>query len=256
MSNNQLVDSCLRVLQDKGSDMPQYTGQSDADYHGSNGQADTHSLHSSHLSVQEDPLLIRTHKQQTSQQVTTVTKVVREVSHMEPDPGAVSYMSVPLMSQEYQHADPRYPADPYMVSFDHYDPYLGYPPQPGYPGPHGIYMPRSHSPHSPHSPSEHSRASPPHEYLRKAAPFVEGGYNDIDPGLNPALQDHYRITPSPGGPGDQYDQISNSWNMDDSGEPSQHPHAATSTITTATVTATTTTATITSTTATAMQYQS
>ncbi|XP_035718637.1 armadillo repeat protein deleted in velo-cardio-facial syndrome-like isoform X4 [Vespa mandarinia] len=224
MSNNQLVDSCLRVLQDKGSDMPQYTGQSDADYHGSNGQADTHSLHSSHLSVQEDPLLIRTHKQQTSQQVTTVTKVVREVSHMEPDPGAVSYMSVPLMSQEYQHADPRYPADPYMVSFDHYDPYLGYPPQPGYPGPHGIYMPRSHSPHSPHSPSEHSRASPPHEYLRKAAPFVEGGYNDIDPGLNPALQDHYRITPSPGGPGDQYDQISNSWNMDDSGEPSQHPH--------------------------------
>ncbi|XP_034175769.1 adherens junction protein p120 isoform X2 [Osmia lignaria lignaria] len=246
MSNNQLVDSCLlvnrrieqrqehsitrteitqrRVLQEKGPDMPQYTGQSDADYHGSNGQADTHSLHSSHLSVQEDPLLIRSHKQQTTQQVTNVSKVVREVSHMEPDPGAVSYMSVPLMSQDYQHADPRYPTDSYMVGFEHYEPYLGYPPQPGYPGPHGIYMPRSHSPHSPHSPSEHSRASPPHEYLRKAAPYVEGGYNDIDPGLNPALQDHYRITPSPGGPGDQYDQISNSWNMDDSGEPSQHPH--------------------------------
>ncbi|XP_026668600.1 catenin delta-2 isoform X1 [Ceratina calcarata] len=245
MSNNQLVDSCLlvnrrieqrqehsithteitqrRVLQEKGPDMPQYTGQSDADYHGSNGQADTHSLHSSHLSVQEDPLLIRSHKQQTTQQVTSVSKVVREVSHMEPDPGAVSYMSVPLMSQDYQHADARYPAESYMVGFD-YEPYLGYPPQPGYPGSHGIYMPRSHSPHSPHSPSEHSRASPPHEYLRKAAPYVEGGYNDIDPGLNPALQDHYRITPSPGGPGDQYDQISNSWNMDDSGEPSQHPH--------------------------------
>lgn len=44
-------------------------GQGDTDYHGSNGQADTHSLHSSHLSVQDDPLLIRTHKQQTSQQV-------------------------------------------------------------------------------------------------------------------------------------------------------------------------------------------
>ncbi|KAJ8687200.1 hypothetical protein QAD02_022994 [Eretmocerus hayati] len=147
-----------RVLQEKGSDMPQYTGQGDTDYHGSNGQADTHSLHSSHLSVQDDPLLIRTHKQQTSQQVTTVTKVVREVSHMEPDPGAVSYVSMPLMSQDYQHADPHYAADPYMVNFDHYDPYLGYPPQPGYriPGPH--------------------------------------------------------------------DQISNSWNMDDSGEPSQHPH--------------------------------
>lgn len=81
---------------------------------------------------------------------------------MEPDPGAVSYMSVPLMSQDYQHADRRYPADSYMVGFEHYEPYLGYPPQPGYPGPHGIYMPRSHSPHSPHSPSEHSRASPPH----------------------------------------------------------------------------------------------
>ena len=42
------------------------------------------------------------------------------------------------------------------------------------------------------------------EYLGKGAPFAEGGYNDLDPGLNPALQDHYRITPSPGGPGDQY----------------------------------------------------
>lgn len=46
-----------------------FRGQGETDYHGSNGQADTHSLHSSHLSVQDDPLLIRTHKQQTSQQV-------------------------------------------------------------------------------------------------------------------------------------------------------------------------------------------
>lgn len=101
-------------------------------------------------------------------QVTTVTKVVREVSHMEPDPGAVSYVSMPLMAQDYQHpVDPRgYAADPYMVNFDHYDPYLGYPPQPGYPGgPHGIYMNRTHSP--PHSPSEHSRASPSHHGMRR-----------------------------------------------------------------------------------------
>ena len=91
---------------------------------------------------------------------------------MDPDPGVGSYISVPLMSQEYQHADPRYATDPYMVSFDHYDPYLGYPPQPGYPGPHGIYMPRSHSPHSPHSPSEHSRASPtPHGKLNFHSTF-------------------------------------------------------------------------------------
>ncbi|XP_014235898.1 catenin delta-2 isoform X1 [Trichogramma pretiosum] len=199
MSNNHLVDSCLRVLHENGSDMPQYTGQGESDYHGSNGQADTHSIHSSHLSVQDDPLLIRSHKQQTSQQVTTVTKVVREVSHMEPDPGVVNYVTMPLMSQgDYHHqaaGDPRYgvAADPYMVNFDHYDPYsMGYPPQPGYPAPHGTYhqapTPTSsnppHSPRSPHpTPSEHSRASP--------------------------------LTP--------HDQISNSWNMDDAGEPSQHP---------------------------------
>jgi hypothetical protein len=84
---------------------------------------------------------------------------------MEPDPGAVNYVSMPLMTQDYQHADPRYAADPYMVNFDHFDPYMGCPPQPGYSGPHGIYMPRPHSPHSPHSPSEHSRASPPHGTL-------------------------------------------------------------------------------------------
>jgi len=52
------------------------SGQGDTDYHGSNGQADTHSLHSSHLSVQEDPLLIRTHKQQTSQQVRPTTPLI------------------------------------------------------------------------------------------------------------------------------------------------------------------------------------
>ena len=82
---------------------------------------------------------------------------------MEPDPGTVNYVTMPLMAQDYQHADPRYAADPYMVNFDHYDPYMGYPPQPGYPGPHGIYnIPPSHSPQSPHCPSEHSRASPSH----------------------------------------------------------------------------------------------
>lgn len=99
-----------------------------------------------------------------SKQVTTVTKVVREVSHMDPDPTAVSYVSMPLMSQDYQHSDPRYATDPYIVNFDQYDPYMGYPPQPGYPGPHGIYMPQSHHspPQSPHTPSEHSRVSPAH----------------------------------------------------------------------------------------------
>lgn len=38
-------------------------------------------------------------------------------------------------------------------------------------------------------------------------PYPEGGYNDLDHGLNPTLQDHYRITPSPGGPGEQYGTV-------------------------------------------------
>ncbi|XP_034941607.1 catenin delta-2 isoform X2 [Chelonus insularis] len=208
MSNNQLVDSCL--------------GPSETDYHSSNGQPETHSVHSSQLSVQDDPLLVRAHNQQTSQQMTSVTKVIREVSHVESEAGAVNYIPVPMMSQEYPHADPCYAADPYMVNFDHYDSYVGYATQPDYPPPHSAYAPDSRSPHSPHSPSEHSRTTPPHEYLRKGPSYVDGGYNDMGSVLNPALQDHYRITPSPGGPGDQYDPMTATWNIDDSEVPTQH----------------------------------
>ncbi|XP_063986606.1 catenin delta-2 isoform X1 [Diachasmimorpha longicaudata] len=213
MSNNQLVDSCLlvnrRVEQRQEHNVTRIeikkSGPTETDYHSSNGQAETHSVHSSQLSVQDDPLL-RGHNQQTSQQITSVTKVIREVSHIEPEAGAVNYIPVPLMSQEYPHGDPCYAADPYMVNFDHYDPYVGYATQAEYPAPHAAYAQDSHSPHSPHSPSDHSRTTPPHEYLRKGPQYVEGGYNDMESVLNPALQDHYRITPSPGGPGDQYDE--------------------------------------------------
>lgn len=45
------------------------SGPSETDYHSSNGKPDLHSVHSSQLSVQDDPLLVRTHNQQTSQQV-------------------------------------------------------------------------------------------------------------------------------------------------------------------------------------------
>lgn len=124
---------------------------------------------------------------------------------MESEAGAVNYIPVPLMSQEYPHADPCYAADPYMVNFDHYDSYVGYATQPEYPVAHGGYVPDSHSPHSPRSPSDHSRTSPPLDYMRKGPQYVvDAGYNDMEAVLNPALQDHYRITPSPGGPGDQY----------------------------------------------------
>lgn len=45
----------------------------------------------------EDAALVsRTHKQQTTQQVTTVTKVVREVKHLGPDGQQVDYVAMPL----------------------------------------------------------------------------------------------------------------------------------------------------------------
>lgn len=87
------------------------------------------------------------------------------MSHVESEAGAVNYIPVPLMSQDYPHADPCYGADPYMVNFDHYDSYVGYAAQPDYPPPHNAYAPDTHSPHSPHSPSEHSRTTPPHGEL-------------------------------------------------------------------------------------------
>nr|CAD7196926.1 unnamed protein product [Timema douglasi] len=42
------------------------------------------------------------------------------------------------------------------------------------------------------------------DYLRKNAPFPQPGYDELDSTLVPPRQDHYRITPSPGGPGDRY----------------------------------------------------
>ncbi|XP_074115371.1 adherens junction protein p120 isoform X1 [Cotesia typhae] len=213
MSNNQMVDSCLlvnrRIEQRQEHNITRIeikqSGPSESDYHTSNGQPETHSVHSSQLSVQDDPLGVRGHNQQTSQHMTSVTKVIREVSHVASEAGGVNYIPVPLMSQDYSHGNPCYAADPYMVNFEHYDPYVGYNSQSDYP-PHSTYASDSRSPHSPHSPSEHSRTTPPHEYMRKGSTYVDGGYNDMGPVLNPTLQDHYRITPSPGGPGDQYDE--------------------------------------------------
>lgn len=45
------------------------SGPNETDYHTSNGQPETHSVHSSQLSVQDDPLGVRAHNQQTSQHV-------------------------------------------------------------------------------------------------------------------------------------------------------------------------------------------
>lgn len=282
-SSNQLVDSCLRVLQEKTPDMPQYTGQPelqqtssysvDVTYHPTNGHPDNHSPNSSHLSVQSGDaatLVSRTQKQQTTQQVTTLTKVVREVHHVGPDGQPVDYVGVPysgvavlptstapnyphtqfanyemLASQEpYPNLDParRYP-EPYRQSYQDYE---QYPPRPEYPysnppypgafpayGDSANYVDQpgyGERPPTPPSPSERSESPPlqqtlQHDYLRKGAPFPQSGYDELDPTLIPPRQDHYRITPSPGGPIDRYvDQITHPWNIDDSGEPSQLPH--------------------------------
>ncbi|XP_069693352.1 splicing regulator ARVCF isoform X6 [Periplaneta americana] len=279
-SSNQLVDSCLRVLQEKTPDMPQYTGQPelqqtssysvDVTYHPTNGHPDNHSPNSSHLSVQsgDATLVSRTQKQQTTQQVTTLTKVVREVHHVGPDGQPVDYVGVPysgvpvlptstapsnyphtqfpnyelLASQEpYPPLDParRYP-EPYRQSYPDYEQYPPRPeypyPNPPYPGAFPAYGDSANyvdqpgygeRPPTPPSPSERSESPPlqqalQHDYIRKGAPFPQSGYDELDPAL--IRQDHYRITPSPGGPVDRYDQITHPWNIDDSGEPSQLPH--------------------------------
>lgn len=63
----------------------------------SNGHNAEHSPNSSHLSVHtEDSLIARSHKQQTTQQVTTVTKVVREVKHLGPDGQPLEYVGMPI----------------------------------------------------------------------------------------------------------------------------------------------------------------
>ena len=42
------------------------------------------------------------------------------------------------------------------------------------------------------------------DYIRKGAPYPQTGYDELDTTLIPPRQDHYRITPSPGGPVDRY----------------------------------------------------
>lgn len=45
------------------------------------------------------------------------------------------------------------------------------------------------------------------DYLRKGAPFSQTGYDELDSTLLASRQDHYRITPSPGAPVDQYGRL-------------------------------------------------
>jgi hypothetical protein len=46
------------------------------------------------------------------------------------------------------------------------------------------------------------------DYLRKGAPYPPSGYDELDTTLMPPRgQEHYRITPSPGGPASQYGNL-------------------------------------------------
>ncbi|XP_018334065.1 catenin delta-2 isoform X2 [Agrilus planipennis] len=172
----------------------------EAAYHThSNGHSE-HSPNSSHMSVHSDEPLIRTHKQQTTQQVTTVTKVVREVQQLgEGPPG--EYVSVPLGSYPHPtHPRPQYidymeQPSHHMYSqyhqHSHFQDYEHYPPNPyaGYMG----YSGTTERAPTPPSPSEHSGAPSPLPLASQSgAPYLTSGYDE--------LPEHYRVTPSPGGP--------------------------------------------------------
>ncbi|KAK6619829.1 hypothetical protein RUM44_006228 [Polyplax serrata] len=215
--------------------MPQYGGQSDMEqsssypvdmpYHGhglahshtSNGHPDN-SPSSSHLSLpSEVPQVVRSQKQQTTQQVTTVTKVLREVHRVDtgqalyseatPVPGG-QYQDIPYGeygSQEYPNVESYRPSPGYQ-EYEHYSGQNAYP----YPNPSYNYP--DHPAATP-SPSESPSQQPiPHDYLRKPGGYPPG-FDEFDPNIIPH-SDHYRITPSP-------DPMTNTWNM--SGDPNQMP---------------------------------
>lgn len=185
MSNSQLVDSCLRVLQEKQQDMPQYLGQPDIEqtssysvdvgFHPSNGHVDNHSPASSHMAI--DSLVAHVQKSQTAQQVPSVAKVTCDVHQLTLDGGSgVDYVTVPSMAFPGIAPHPGYPyelAQPpeqtyatdqgrHYVGYHDYEHYP-YPAMPTYPTytttryvePHD-YVDR---PQTPPSPSEKSESS-------------------------------------------------------------------------------------------------
>ncbi|RZC38898.1 catenin delta-2, partial [Asbolus verrucosus] len=164
----------------------------------SNGHSE-HSPNSSHMSVHSDEPLVRTHKQQTTQQVTTVTKVVREVQQLgEGQPG--EYIPVPLGSYSHpthtrsQYVD--YMEQPAHHMYSQYHQHPHYQDYEHYPNPYGAYMgypTGAERPPTPPSPSEHSGApSPLPINAQPGVPYLSSGYDE--------LPEHFRVTPSPGGP--------------------------------------------------------
>ncbi|KAH1023634.1 hypothetical protein HUJ04_012800 [Dendroctonus ponderosae] len=188
-----------RVFQDQGSDMQHYKGPdvatlNDSSYHThSNGHSEN-SPNSSRMSVHSDEPLVRTQKQQTTQQVTTVTKVVREVQQIGEQSG--EYIPVPLGSYPHSSHYSDYIDQPPHHMYSQYHQHPHYQDFEHYPNPYGTYMgyPASaERPPTPPSPSEHSAdPSPLPMSAQPNTAYLGSGYDE--------LPEHYRVTPSPGGP--------------------------------------------------------
>ncbi|KAF6216349.1 hypothetical protein GE061_000690 [Apolygus lucorum] len=187
MSNSQLVDSCLRVLQEKPQDMPQYIGQPDIEqtstysvdvvgFHPSNGHVDSHSPSSSHLAI--DSLVSHMPKPQSAQQVPSVSKVACDVHQLTLDGGQpVDYVSVPSVAYTGIAPHPSYPYDHHLAQpseqpyppdqarhyvgyhdYEHY-PYPAMPTYPAYTTTRYMEQEFTDRPSTPPSPSEKSESS-------------------------------------------------------------------------------------------------
>lgn len=90
----------------------------------------------------------RTHKQQTTQQVTTVTKVVREVKHLGPADEPLDYVAMPLQVGPNGQPVPVdyvmgvYPPHSQYMNYNHMDPATA--------AAHGIYDPAAGAQYHPH----------------------------------------------------------------------------------------------------------
>lgn len=89
----------------------------------------------------------RTHKQQTTQQVTTVTKVVREVKHLGPADEPLDYVAMPL--QVGPNGQP-VPVDYVMGVYPPHSQYMNYNMDPATAAAHGIYDPATGAQYHPH----------------------------------------------------------------------------------------------------------
>nr|XP_018915162.1 PREDICTED: catenin delta-2 isoform X3 [Bemisia tabaci] len=248
MADNSLTNACLlvnrrveqmqehrftcteitqrRVVKDKNPDMPQYMGHPeiaqsssysvDVSYHPANGHPGSHSPNSS-LQSEENPTLVsRTQKQQTTQQITTVTKVIREVHHMGPDGEAppvdyVAFAAPPGSTQEHMlpQNSGRHYGEQYGPTYHDYD---HFPPQGNlsvsglYSSSVGCYQPYGNTPNyaeqppTPPSPSERSESPPP----AHGVPYLPSGYDELDATHMLQRPEHFRITPSPGDVSDRY----------------------------------------------------